>query len=234
MKLMIRVDDVAMSPREAAQVPDKLPDTGCEIVRRFHAAMGGLPYLAAVVPAMLDEAGGDWIRSRPPGMTVALHGWDHTRRGTVANEFHGLTVEEMRNKIADGYKIVGGCKWFVPPFNACEEGLFEACFHEGIRFVCGSPSKWPTPPQPWGVYREVTFVPAWAPLYGATAWSQGGGPVLLKEIARYINEPGVAVLTLHGPTWEFAKDQDFVGVRALVKAVGANVISPEEFARIER
>ena len=235
MRFLLRVDDFGLSHREGERVPDKLPDVGCEIARRFHDAMSGLPYLAAVVPAALDEAGGAWIRSRPAGMTVALHGWDHSTRGTVHNEFHGLTMTEMRDKIAAGYKIVGGCKWFIPTFNACEEGLFEACWHESIRFVCGAPSYWPTPPQPWSVYRDVLFVPSWALTYGATGWQQGknGPPPLLETVPMLLNLPGLAVLTLH-VNWESAKDAEFKGVRALAEVLRGHVVTPEEFVRERR
>lgn len=230
MRFCIRSDDHGLTPREAAKVPDKLSDKGCEIAKRFHEAMQGVPYLAAVVPAALDEAGGAWIRSKPKGMTVALHGWDHSMRGDVKDEFHGYTVERMREEIARGQKVVGLTQHFVPPFNAVEDGLAEACYHEGIRYIWGAPSRWPTPPQPYQIYRDLVFVPSWNPMYGATRWEQGNQPRVLTML-RYgiLDLPGLAVLTLHGPTWEAAKDPEFNGVKELVSIIRNHVVTPEEF-----
>lgn len=235
MKFCIRVDDIGLSNREADTVPDKLPDTGCEIAKRFHAAMSGLPYVAAVVPAALDEEGGNWIRSRPPGMTVALHGWDHSTRAGVADEFHGMSVKEMRERIDWGQKKIGPVRHYCPPFNGDEKGLYEACYHEGIRYIWGMPSRWPTPPQPWQVYRELLFIPAWRDLYGATGWKQGkdGVPPLLSTLPDYMKRDGVAVLTLH-IGWQAAKNPDFSGVAAMADLIRGNVISPEDFVNLTR
>lgn len=228
MKFTVRVDDFAWTPQEAERVPMKKPDIGMRVARRFHEAMQGVPYIAGVIPSCVDEEGRAWLGSVTHEMTVALHGYTHRPVDGVMDEFHGMPMEEMRRLLDLGQKRIGHTKHFIAPFNSIERDLPEACWHEGIRYLWGAPSTWVTPPQPHTIFRDVLFIPSWLPLYGATAWSQGGAPIMLRDIPAMLDLPGLAVLTLH-ITWEAAKDEAFVGVRALVKVIRDRVVSPEEF-----
>lgn len=237
MKFCIRVDDLGWTSESLSEPPLKRPDVGLRLAREFHAAMSGLPYLGAVIPTAADAGGREWLASAPAGLTVALHGLDHRRVDDVDCEYRGRSLDEVRERIALGREFLGSAETvhLVPPFNGLEPVVAEACKHEGIRYVWGGaqpnvrqPSTWPTPPQPhdWG---RVTFVPSWAPLYGATLWRMGPDDVPLMDVLpSMIEAPGRAVLTLHLP-WENAKAPDFRGVRELVELIGPNVISVEEY-----
>lgn len=231
MKFVIRVDDVGWSATEApGRAPMKMPDPGLRIARKFHEAMGGVPYLAGVIPAVLDHDGANWIRGRPPGMTVALHGWSHEPSGSVRSEFHGMDPEKIRERIADGRRVVGFTSHFIPPFNAYDDAWGEPMWHEGIRTVWGLESRWPTPPRPEERGRQI-FVPAWAPLYGATRWTQGSAEAPIVDVLdRYAVREGIAVLTLH-VTWEAARDPAFEGVRELAGLIRDAAVFPDELLR---
>lgn len=233
MRFCIRVDDVGLLDAEAETPSGKAYDGDCAVSRRFHDALQGLPYLAAVVPAALDGDGRKWIRERPHGMTVAAHGFDHD--ASTRDEMHGLSVAGMRDRIARARDVLGpGVACYVPPFNAFESGLAEACWHEGIRSIWGLQSRWPTPPQPWPIYRDLVFVPAWDVLYGATRWEQSGQRRLLTMINYgLLSLPGIAVLTMH-TTWEMSRDPEFKGVRELVGAIRDHVITPDAYLQEAR
>jgi len=233
MKVVLRVDDYGWSPREATPSPMKAPDDGLRLAQGFHAALGGLPYLAAVIPAAVDERGLEWLQSEPSGLTIALHGWSHRPAGGgVHSEFHDFDEAGCRALLDQGQRMLrtaaGPPRHFVPPFNAMEPALVDALWHEGLRYVWGAPSAWPTPPQPYDLER-LTFIRAWAPLYGASVWRQGPQDRPLLEVWQEVREwPGKAVMTLHLP-WEYARNPGLDGLRRLVEAIGPAVIGPEEF-----
>jgi hypothetical protein len=217
----------------------KAPDHGLELARRFHAAMQGIPYLGAIIPACVDADGVAWLQSRPDGLTAALHGWDHYPPGGVRSEFHNCNLDGARALLERGrhHLGLGDLAHFVPPFNAVEEVLPEACYLEGLHYIWGGgshgvaqPSDWATQPPPYPLGR-VTFVPSWAPTYGATRWrmSAEGPPPLLETLPALLEREGCAVVTLH-ICWEAAHDAErFDGVRRLVDLIGAHVISPAQY-----
>jgi hypothetical protein len=222
MKFGMRVDDLGWQSTGVV-------DPGLRLAQRFHAAMAGLPYLGGVIPAALDDAGVAWLVSKPTGLTIAIHGWDHGTVDGVRSEFRGKDLGMCRRLIDRGQKLMGGpYQHFIPPFNSLEPDLPEACYHEGIRYIWGAPSSWPTPPQPYPLER-VTFVPSWERTYAATLWRMGPDDIpLLEMLPRIMDLPGKAVICLHA-TWEAAKSEDFKGVRWLVDLIGDRVISPDEY-----
>lgn len=235
MKIALRVDDLGWTADEIDPAPMKAPDIGLRLAQRFHAAMQGLPYLGAVIPACVDSEGAAWLRSQAKGLTVALHGWNHGCRNGVESEFHGMDLEQCRQSIYSGIKVLGETSHLVLPFNHYEPELAEACYLEGVRYIWGggshdqpSPATWPTPPQPYPLGR-VIFVPSWRPLYTATLWRMGPDDESLEHrLLEFIDLPGKAVLTLH-ITWEAAKSKDFSGVRWLVNQIGDRVITVEQY-----
>lgn len=233
MKFAVRVDDLGW-------IETGKPDRGLSLARRFHAAMQGLPYLGAVIPACLDDEGLAWLASAPAGLTMALHGWDHRLQQGARSEFHGLDLTHCRAVLDRGRRwlaeVTGvGIGHLVLPFNGYESEVADACFYEGIRYVWGggshvsaAPGSWPTPPQPYPLGR-IAFVPSWAPTYAATLWRMSPENVPLSEaLPQLLDAPGRAVLTLH-ITWEAAKCDDFRGVRWLVDLIGDRAISAEEY-----
>lgn len=227
MKFVIRVDDLGWTGREHGGLKEEDPDL--DRARQFHEALG-LPYLGAVIASIPSPVGRRWLRSAQ-GLTVAIHGWDHGRGRPKADEFDGLTLNQMRDRIADAQHAVGPSPHFVPPFNACPEILPEAAWLEGVRFIWGAPSSWPTPPEPTSL-RSVRFIPAWAPLYGASRWCQSLDckDPLVVAVQPWLDMPGLAVLTLH-LTWEFARDPELAGLRHLAGIVRSRVISPADFIK---
>lgn len=229
MKFCIRVDDIGW-------LQNKQPDSGLELAQRFHAALAGLPYLAGVIPACLDQAGLEWLKSSPcGGMTVAQHGWDHRYVNGVASEFHGMGLYECRKRISRGVNVfrANGIapRHMIPPFNAIVPAFPNACYFEGIRYLWAAPSSWPTPPQPFPM-GHVTCVPSWLPVYAATRWAMSPTTLPLREtLPAVMDQPGKAVLTLH-ITWEAARCADFEGVRWLVDTIGDRVIGPEEYLAV--
>jgi hypothetical protein len=227
----VRVDDIGWQSSNKR-------DRGLELAQKFHEAMAGQPYLAAVIPGALDRDGVDWLTSSPACVTVALHGLVHQRsEDDVASEFRGMDLEKCRNLICRGKRILENMpiKHMVLPFNAYEPQLDEACYLEGIRWIWGGanhstvvPSSWPTPPQPYPLGR-LGFVPSWAPTYAATHWRMGADDVPLCEtLPRILEWPGKCVLTLH-ITWEASRSRDFAGVRWLSETISNHVITIEEY-----
>jgi hypothetical protein len=231
VNFMIRVDDLGWTP-------DKEPDAGLDLAKRFHEAMAGLPYLGGIIPAMLDDDALAWLSSKPAGLTIALHGWDHSRVDGVDSEFRGKDLDECREMLYRGQKRMDGPHFhLIPPFNSVEPDLPEACYLEAIRYIWGGgrhdrkePSMWATPPQPYPLGR-VTFVPSWIPTYAATLWRMSEEcPPLTEKLPRLLDRLGKAVITLH-ITWESARCDDLEGVRWLVDQIKDRVISPDEFLK---
>jgi peptidoglycan/xylan/chitin deacetylase (PgdA/CDA1 family) len=231
MQFTVRVDDIGW-------IQNRIADRGLLLAQRFHASMRGLPYLAAVIPEVVDHDGLVWLRSKPEGMTIALHGFDHHPTGNgVASEFHECDLDACRQRIAWGLNSLKGIevRHMVLPFNAYAPPLSEACYLTGIMYIWGGglhdvtvPSAWLTPPQPYSLGR-VGFVPSWAPTYAATLWRMGADDIPLREtLPRILDLPGRAVLTLH-ITWEAAKSDDFRGVNWLVEQIRDRVISAQEY-----
>lgn len=235
MKFVIRVDDLGI-------LPDKTQDKGLSCAQRFHDTMRGLPYLGAVIPRFVDTDGSVWLKSKPEGLTVALHGWRHRKVDDVASEYRGMDLDRMRIYIQRGRDIFRSAGHevvhTVPPFNAVEPDFADACYHEGIRYIWGAanhstttPSKWSVPPAPYPLGR-VTFIPSWLPTYGATKWRMSAEDRPLNETLPHIKiREGIAVLTLH-ITWEASKSATFDGVRWLVDTIGDRVISVDEFLNL--
>ncbi len=240
MRIALRVDDVGWTPVEIKRGnPAKQPDQGLELARRFHAALQGLPYLAGIIPAALDDAGVEWLATKPQGMTPALHGCDH---GLAADgspsEFWGLRRSEIRSRMIAGKSMLRRAgldtEHLILPFNAWEDMLEPVCVEQGIGYVWGggnhevkTPGDWPTQPQPYPLGR-ITFVPSWRPLYAA-CWHQLGPDdrPLKGVLPRLLDWPGRSIITLH-ITWE-AKCPEFEGVRWLADQIGDRVISSGEY-----
>ena len=231
MKFCIRVDDFGWTSSGTK-------DPGLEMAQKYHAAMQGLPYLAAVIPSCVDGKGLAWLRSCPDALTVAMHGFNHELSGSkVASEFHDSNRAECRLRIALGKRALQNVPvaHMVLPFNAYEPDLAEACYLEGLHFIWGGsshcerePSRWPVPPPPYPLGR-VTFVPSWEPTYAATLWRMKPTDRPLEEtLPALLDQPGKAIITLH-ITWEAAKCEDFKGVRWLVDLIRDRIISSEEY-----
>jgi hypothetical protein len=231
LNFCIRVDDFGYLPGTPKPV-----DKGLQLAQRFHEVMSGLPYIAGVIPACLDADGLKWLATRPIGLQIALHGWDHRMVDGVDSEFRGLDGRGCRDRIASGQQVLNGIgcltEHFIPPFNAIEPLLPEACYFEGIRYIWGAPSDWPTPPQPHPM-GSLMFVPSWKPLYAASLWQIGNDDRPLSGALQQIFDlPGKAVITLH-ITWEAAKCADFRGLLWLIDLIGDRVISPAEHLGIQ-
>lgn len=230
MKIMLRVDDFGWTSEEAENPPMKKRDVGLRLAQRFHAALDGIPYLAAVIPAEVDVEGKKWLESRPKGMSVALHGWNHSDPTGDRNEFQGMSADQVRARIALGRTILGSTPFLVPPFNGLDPAHIESMWHEGIRYIFGREQEWPTPPSPVELAKGVKFIPAWTRLYGSLGWIQGAAKArLLDEIYDLYDQPGLAVMTLHLP-WMAARDPEFKHVRSLNPYAG-HFIAPEEFVK---
>jgi peptidoglycan/xylan/chitin deacetylase (PgdA/CDA1 family) len=194
--------------------------------------MSGFPYLAAVVPAELDDDGRQWLASNPEGMTIAMHGVTHRRMPPGADsEFAGRGREECFDMIESGKRMLGVMtNHFVAPFNYYGEHLHAVLCENDICVHWTGPTvaDVPSPPEDNGDY---VAVPAWRPLYGALLWPSGTYERPLCEAMPELMEmQGRAVLTLH-LTWEAARGEEFEGVRWLVERYGDRVISLEEYFR---
>ena len=244
MRIVVRVDDLGWTADEVPdQYPIKLPDMGLALAQRFHAAMQGVPYLGALIPATIadDPQAQAWLAAKPVGLTVAMHGWDHTPRNGENSEFMGLTLDECRERLERGQHLVESltgayAEHFVAPFNHFGGPLLDALALEGVRYAWGGgtmrseqPSDWPTQPPIDRSLGVVHFVPSWARLYGSTRWPFGSAPVLLEELPRVLDYPGTAVLVMHLP-WELTRGgPDFEGVAQFAARFGEHIISPAEF-----
>lgn len=224
-KIMVRVDDIGWTD-EVLNYPIKKPDAGLRIAQQFHHAMGGLPYLAGVIPACVDHEGLTWLRTKPSGMTIALHGWDHgADRVDERDEFSARSVDEIRDRIDRGQKLIGPTEHLIPPYNAVPEVLCRAVWHEGIRYVWVG-AEYGT----WWRINNINVIGSDAFLCGATRWQQGiRDPIVNVSIQNVLRESSRwAVLTLHLP-WEWARDPEFNGVRELVAILTDHIISPVDY-----
>lgn len=230
MILLLRVDDVGFTPEESDTVSGKRHDVGLSLAKRFYASLQGVPFLAACVPDSIDDVGVGWLKSRPKGLSVALHGYRHATM-IQRNEFLNAGDFTIREKISAAQKRIGPTKFYVPPHNVIDAEHVEPLWHEGIRYIFGREEEWPTPPSPREMAKGVRFYPAWARLYGATAWTQGAATEpILDALPKVENAEGKAVITLH-VTWQAAKDPDFLSVRVMAQRYGHLFISPEEFVK---
>lgn len=231
MKILIRVDDFGWTSEESDNPPLKKTDAGLRIARKFHDALDGIPYLAAVIPAVLDVVGREWLLSKPKGLTVALHGWSHREPNPGdRHEFEGMSQDEVRGRICSGQGVCGPTPYYVPPFNGLDHAHVPALWHEGIRYIFGREQEWGTPPSPVELANGVKFIPAWARLYGALGWKQGSAEKRLLDVLYDIYDlPGFAVMTLHLP-WEHARDPEFKHTRVLQEFKG-HFISADDFVR---
>lgn len=228
MKFAIRVDDVAWTADEIEPPPCKAPDVGLTHAQRFHAAMQGQPYLAGIIPTCLDAEGHAWLRSQPPGLTPAIHGWTHRRVEGVDSEYRDLTLWQMRERLEAAKHVIGPTQHTIPPFNAVEADFPQACYLENIQYIWGAPSTWPTPPQPYPA-GSILLVPSWMPTYAVTVGRMNGDmKPLLETLPNLLKFPGQAVITLHIP-WELGKDPTFDGVKRMVDLLGDRILSPEEY-----
>ena len=227
MRLCLRMDDAGWNPANE----DKI-DRGLELAQHCHALLHGLPYLAAVIPEAVDDAGLAWLQSKPEGMRVAMHGLDH---GPV--EFRGLKMERMRERICQARNALAEVPFedMVLPNNQFEWGLGTACMHEGVKYLWGGghhtrtdPSTWPTPPPPYPL-EDIVFVPSWKPTYAAvTGWMRDDIPPLREVLPGLLDKPGKAVLTIH-ITWEAGLHKDLDGIRWLADEVGPYLIPAAEY-----
>lgn len=222
MRLLLRVDDFGLRP-------DKSTDTALELARAFHEALGGLPYLAGIIPGLIGPEGRAWIRSRPRGLRVALHGWKHRlSAGGVESEFHDLDLDGCRPLLRRGQRLIGPTEDFIPPWNAAPEYLQAACAAEGLRRIWGEPRDDADPPAPERT-AHGWYIPAWRPLYGATLWHMGDGrPALVDCLEAAAGRVRRAVVTLH-VTWEAVYSPSFWGVARLADRYGPDLVGPEEF-----
>jgi len=235
MKFCVRIDDIGFRPHYEL-------DAELCLARRLHEIFGGRPYLAAVIPGILDDVGGDWIRSRPESMTPALHGWMHAKGiSGEDNEFENLAEIQCLSLIDQGLRIINGTPAgieisrpvidFVPPFNAVTPELLNACSKKGLMRIWGQPYASPQPflpeRKPWGIY-----VPSWLPTYGLTLWrSSDIRRALLEALRENLNADGVAVIVLH-LTWEASFSPELRGIRALVDEFGDRLISPDQYINL--
>ena len=207
---------------------------GLRNARRFHAALGGLPWLAGVIPTALDDEGREWLRSRPEGLTVAMHGVTHRRAGGFDSEFRDMNTVEVAKELRRGLSLLGvPARHFIPPYNALEPQLVEVIRNSDLEVVWGHYDTCPKPPIHHGRH---TFVPSFFNLYSATTCSMGPGQApVIDAVHQFIPGNGFAVITLHLP-WELAKsDQnDFNGVRELARVIKDYVVTPDWYAEEAR
>jgi hypothetical protein len=225
MKFCVRIDDIGFRPHYEL-------DAELCLAQALHKIFAGRPYLAAVIPGILDDVGADWIRSRPENMTPALHGWKHAKGVSGADsEFENMDEGLCRSLIEQGLQIINRVIDFVPPFNAVTPELLNACSAKGLATVWGQPydSPRPFPPElkPWGIY-----VPSWLPTYGLTLWRASDVRRPVCEVMREnLQGEGVAVVVLH-LTWEASFSPELRGVRALIDEFGDQLISPEQYIKL--
>jgi hypothetical protein len=225
---LLRVDDFGWTAEEGDRPPTKKADVGLRLARQFHEVLDGMPYLAGVIPACVDLEGVEWLEGEPVNMTKALHGFTHEDRGD-RHEFEGMSPAIVRDKIAEGHRIIGPTPYYIPPFNSLDHAHIPSLWHEGIRYIFGREQQWETPPSPTELAMGVRFIPAWARLYGALGWQQGAASRrLLDEMELTHDKDGLAVMTLHLP-WEFARDPRLQHLRELRRTWKRKFVSAAEF-----
>lgn len=221
MRLMLRVDDIGWRPHN--EIDSKLV-----LARAFHAILDDRPYLAGVIPGILDADGLAWIRSKPSGMTVALHGWKHeTGMDGGGCEFEGMGTALCNYLLERGLSLIGPVSDFIPPQNATTPELLGACRRQGLR-VWGQPctSETPLPPEEKDF---GTFISAWVPLYGATKWRIAEDrPAILDVLSGMVEHDGAAIVTIH-LTWEAGLSRSLDGVRQFADQYGDRLITPDQY-----
>ena len=226
MQVVVRVDDVGWNPLKG----EDRQDYGLKLAKIFHEAMGGAPYLAAVIPACLDDEGRAWIESKPEGLTVGMHGMTHERAGgDRGGEYCWRDKEQIAAMVEQGLLLIPGkVDHFVAPYNTYAEHLHEALAAQGVRYHWTQPEY--TEAVPSIEKKDGYFlIPAWKPLYGCIAWPSGPEEKpLLERIPEIMKKEGRAVLTLH-ITWEASRGEQFTGVRWFVERYKNSIISPEEY-----
>jgi hypothetical protein len=223
VKLCLRVDDLGL-------LPDKRPDVALELARRFHEEMRRFPYLAGIVPGWLNHEARLWLRSRPAGMTPAIHGWKHLPSGNgMESEFHDLDYWDCRRLLIQAKQVIGDPVIdFIPPWNALPELLAMACCNQSLKRVWGSPLPELTPP----AFTDYGWwIPAWLPGYCATAWRMSEDRPSLLEVLETVQGDQVLPVTLH-ITWEASFSPTFDGVKCFVDRFGPCLISPDEYMRL--
>jgi hypothetical protein len=225
MLIVLRVDDIGLRP-------DKTPDAGLDLGRRLHEAMGGRPYLAGIVPGMLDADAIAWLRSAPRGMTIAMHGWRHalSRKG-LASEFNDWDRSQCGKILGDGRRILGGAVAdFIPPWNHLPRQLAIACADQRMDRIWGDLANGPEPEPPRPML-SGWFIPSWRAAYGATGWPMGiGRPSLIDAMEPFAGSALAAVATLH-ITWEASFSSTFDGVRRFADRFGPDLIEPGDYVR---
>jgi hypothetical protein len=222
VKLVLRVDDVGWNP-------DKSADRGLRFAQKFHEAMNGIPFLAAVIPACLDDDGRSWLRSGPAGVTVAMHGYKHLpAREGEPSEFYTLTYRQCLQAIREAKKELSiKTRHFVAPWNHYTDELHDALAIEGFDSRWTGPENGGNPPGLYG--GSFINIPCWRTLSGAFRWKMGPeDQALLDVIPGVSDRPGKAVACLH-ITWEGCKGEDFRGVREFVQKFSECVITPDEY-----
>lgn len=225
MKVVVRVDDVGWKPPEG----EDRQDNGLDLFHKFHAAMSGVPFLAAVIPACLDDAGRQWLESKPAGLTVGMHGVDHQREGGNCGEFSWLQKEQVVDRVKLGLSLMpAGVEHFVAPWNDYGEHLHDVLALAGVKYHWTEPEYSENPS--WIERKQdYSIIPAWAPLYGCIAWPSGPGQSpMLERIPEIMKREGRAVLTLH-ITWEASRGGEFTGVQWLVANYRHLILTPEEY-----
>lgn len=224
MNFSVIIDDFGWTTK-ATPGPDgvKYPDTKLEIGKRIHDAMSGLPYVAAVIPGALDRDGIRWIESKPAGLTIALHGWDHIPVKGMRNEYYEQSVETIREKLNAGLDVIGRTPYTVPPWNATTDQFLVACGQVGLRYIFTTHEQADSPaPFKRG---DVWVVPRWRDTYGM---ARHGKDDLIRRVEDLAAIPGSAILTLHA-NWEFAVDQSLKNVKALAAALKGRCVTIQEY-----
>jgi hypothetical protein len=230
MRFCIRIDDIGFRPHYEL-------DAELCLAQRLHEVFSGRPYLSAIIPGILDDVGQDWIRSRPAGMTPALHGWKHDMGARGGhNEFEEMPEPACLALLDQGLRLIHRDDTppvvdFVPPFNAVTPELLKACAGTGLKRVWGQPYASPQPlspeRRPWGV-----FIPSWLPSYGISLWRASDERRSVVEVMRENSKSGnVFVVVLH-LTWEASFSPELRGVRAILEEFGDDLISPDQYVHL--
>jgi len=220
VKFVLRVDDWGWASAG-------VPDAGLALARKFMLAMTGWPMLAAIIPACLDDEGRRWLKSRPPGVTVAMHGYQHERaREGCDCEFEGMSPRRCRRMVHTAKNALQiGTRHFVAPWNQYTPQLTEALLAEGMDIHWHGIDDKNLAPAGSG----PLVVPCWRPLYGAALWEMSAEDRPLKDVLpQLLDAPGSAVICLH-ITWEATRGEHFPGVRWLVDLLGDRLVSTDEY-----
>jgi hypothetical protein len=224
MDICLRVDDIGLKPHNYEEV-----DEGLEIARRFHEAMSGAPYIAGIIPTRVDRDGLSWLRSKPTGMTQAIHGYRHAMgmKGEES-EFEGMGPGLCIWTLERALKILTMASDFIPPRNALTDILIDACFRQGMIRIWGAPEMGSDPPKPKAL-EHGHVIGSWYPLYGyLDCYVPDGRAPISATLDAIADRPGAAVAVLH-ITWEASACPSLDSVRRFVDRHGASLITPEAY-----